>query len=1485
MTAPARYWRVNFRSVNLYDYAQMGVRHMRLFSKAGADLTQVQTVPALADPDLDKVKLLYTFNGNDGTTTFSDLSGLNTTTTPVGNARISVGAYKYGGSSLYLDGSSGLTVAGTASNNIGTQDFTIEFWFNKIPGGTTYQRIVQFGNDSTAGSFSILINQGTASEVRPYVIGSPATTWLDIIPQNGVLNQSQWYHMAVTREGNLWTMWVDGRVWAKFTVPVGNALRDFNIYQNPIYIGQNNAAAARFYGYLDDFRITIGKARYTHTPVTTPAATFPVTIQDDVDYASVALLLKGEGTPGTAGNQMFFDSSASPKTISDVINGTQLSALHSRFGGMSAYFTGGSRITLAGSSDFTFPGDFTVEAWIRPTSSTTGNIISLRDNSTNGLTFRFLSDNRLQAFYAAGTAAATTNDAIALNTWHHVALVRYNGNVTLYLNGVASGPAVSWAGITVNSTVGTVNLGSFNASEYFVGYMDELRVTKGVARYIANFTVPGTAYPEAVEDDASWASVVLLMHMNQQSTATPFTDESPTPNRMISPGGVTLSDAAFKYGATAMRFTGNSNSYLQGPASIGGLGTADFTAEAWVNFVAMPTAGNDWPSTPAGHAVIFSNGTPGVADGCALVVGSSKIMFAVNDNQILGGLHGMTTGAWYHVAVVRKESWFYLYVNGAQVASATYPNLNISGGANFYVGSETGTTGYLNGYVDEFRLSKAKARYQNTAYEAPAGSYGTSTYPVISQEYDGNLVNATTYPLTALVDNDANTVCAFNWPNYRTTQSWRAVKFDFGQSVLPDYLLLNVSSASYNTNSIIPGNSVDFLIQSSDDNVTWTTQTMVYRPAQTNDTDYRLAVVVTSDIYPVPSRTQLGGDGGIYGIVSEDGVALPNRPVMLFERDTFFKIGYCTTDENGGYAFNGLNRYNEYMVMSVDPSGPPYKNALVWDRIKPINTKGNIAPQSAFFARRIRDAALGGMFCMDQLLDTVTYDYFKPNILGRDRLYSTYHSIFAGYQITDTAVGNALKFVKSNRTATDIGAGINLWSGLGTFTGQNIASLAANYANLTFEFIFKAPQATESPLIFMWGGTRDSDDYRQYGYDDYNGYYMRAAGPTLEVTPTAMNVRFPLGARNRSTIRCSAPVVAGQIYHVMLSYSENTYLKLYVNGVFVSEANILGAGRLWGHTQCARNFETWDDTQSFAGSRNEGAIRRLQHLYIGGTGYSYASTTDERYNIPPGYGGSVALAAIYGRAFSDSDVSTFYDSYANWETHNVQPLQSGYMGEVEADNPYFYIRLNDLSRPPSRIETLMGYRDYSGNYEVTTVFNRPPFVSGSTSVQMTNGAARFDRVDIGPTFTAEFFARFTSVTTLQRLFLGRQYNSITSFYLTLDTDRRIKLSVYDRSGTTTTITFNNFLASANTDYHIAVTYDPWDEKKTRLHINGVKVDEQPSTVIPWTYTIDWLGVGCNVSGTGPSFTERVQGDMAEFALYAYPLSTERIAAHYAARNA
>ena len=82
--------------------------------------------------------------------------------------------------------------------------------------------------------------------------------------------------------------------------------------------------------------------------------------------------------------------------------------------------------------------------------------------------------------------------AITAETWHHVALVRASGTTNIYVDGVSVGSNA--ASRTYSNTTARIGIEAFATSEAFKGYIDEFRITKGVAVWPATFTPPTQEY-------------------------------------------------------------------------------------------------------------------------------------------------------------------------------------------------------------------------------------------------------------------------------------------------------------------------------------------------------------------------------------------------------------------------------------------------------------------------------------------------------------------------------------------------------------------------------------------------------------------------------------------------------------------------------------------------------------------------------------------------------------------------------------------------------------------------------------------------------------------------------------------------------------------------------------------------------------------------------------------------------------------------------
>lgn len=208
----------------------------------------------------------------------------------------------------------------------------------------------------------------------------------------------------------------------------------------------------------------------------------------------------------TDGSTTFTDSSASGHSLGD--NGdVHHSTDEKKFGTSSIFFDPAeeSYIDSANSSDWNFGTDpFTIDFWFRSNSGSSGyNMITDHRNSvsnyvgwvvgidTDGYIGGGVQNNALSPTDRFTWSTTNVRD----NSWHHFALVREaNGTIKMYLDGVHEGTPNTLGGIDVDNSVDLVIGCDDTVANFYDGYLDELRISKGVARWTSNFVVPKKAY-------------------------------------------------------------------------------------------------------------------------------------------------------------------------------------------------------------------------------------------------------------------------------------------------------------------------------------------------------------------------------------------------------------------------------------------------------------------------------------------------------------------------------------------------------------------------------------------------------------------------------------------------------------------------------------------------------------------------------------------------------------------------------------------------------------------------------------------------------------------------------------------------------------------------------------------------------------------------------------------------------------------------------
>lgn len=219
--------------------------------------------------------------------------------------------------------------------------------------------------------------------------------------------------------------------------------------------------------------------------------------ETDPYFGNVSLLLHGDGANGST---TIVDSSSSPKTVTAVGN-AQISTAQSKFGGSSIAFDGtGDYLTINSSNELILGATWTIEffTYLNTFGSGTERNFFIGTGSWS-------TDGHLQIYTEQGPTLvarggsnisldiATSNSPFAVQTWTHVAVVCNNLAATIFINGVANG-----SGNLASSTTSPIStIGRLTFADYDLnGYINELRITKGVARYTSNFTPPTAPFPD-----------------------------------------------------------------------------------------------------------------------------------------------------------------------------------------------------------------------------------------------------------------------------------------------------------------------------------------------------------------------------------------------------------------------------------------------------------------------------------------------------------------------------------------------------------------------------------------------------------------------------------------------------------------------------------------------------------------------------------------------------------------------------------------------------------------------------------------------------------------------------------------------------------------------------------------------------------------------------------------------------------------------------
>jgi hypothetical protein len=639
---------------------------------------------------------------NKNNHTFLDSSNNNFTITRNGNAtQGSFSPFSQTGWSNFFDGTGDYLSQSGANGQyaFGTGAFTVEFWMYAF--SVTNRQSLYTNNTQTLGTGPVFAISGSGTTGR---LGVGSVGNVDNVQTaNDAIAANAWYHIALVREGtgaNQTKIYVNGVQQA-----VGTLSDNYSVSRE-CFIGATIYYGEHFNGYLSNVRIVKGTAVYTtnFTPSTTPLTAI----------SNTSLL--------TCQSNRFIDNSNNNFTITR--NGDTSIQAFAPFAptaaystanvGGSGYFDGtGDYLTVpAGSAFAPGTGDFTIEAWVYPTTNSIDQYIWTQTVSgTNYFLFQISSTAILIMTASGGGTPGISGPASSIKpyAWNHVAAVRSGGTVTVYVNGVAGTPGANALDLTNTSYVPTIGTYTHNTSASPLnGYLASLRYVKGTAVYTSAFTPP----------TAPLTNIANTSFLCNFTNAGIFDQTAKTVLETV--GDAKVSTSVYKYGTGSMYFDGTGD-YLKVPSAQFqnfAFGTGDFTIECWLYQIAFSSdmviaaSFSSWAAT-----VNFYFGTRAGTPNILIFRGGNGIPITLNGNT------GITTSTWTHVAVCRAAGVTRMFVGGVAQANTHTGSNNISATTqSIGIGAANDGTEPMNGYLDDLRVTKGYARYTSN-FTPPSSAF------------------------------------------------------------------------------------------------------------------------------------------------------------------------------------------------------------------------------------------------------------------------------------------------------------------------------------------------------------------------------------------------------------------------------------------------------------------------------------------------------------------------------------------------------------------------------------------------------------------------------------------------------------------------------------------------------------------------------------------------------------------------------------------
>jgi hypothetical protein len=461
------------------DYSPASYGYLGFFRDVRVTDTAVYsadfTPPTEPLTEISGTKLLTCQSSN-----FKDVSTTPHTITVVGSPSIvPYGPYDYDafdpqlhGGSVYFDGSNYLQAPYHSSFDYNSSTpFTIDMWFYPLVSSTDAQHIASSNTSGVDAGLNWLFRQKADNTLRFVMIdGSGTVVTCDSTYEMKI---NAWNHVAVIMTGSSIRHWLNG-TWQQEVSFSGTQQVNGNID-----IGR--WGSTYYNGYVSDFRYNVGEELYTGVnQFSVPIPTEPLSSTNS------ELHIKG-----TSANIIDKSQSTIIAVNSGYADDGSYGGVGPKYAGTSIYNT--SNNSLTGIS-FTLPvaldtDDFTIEGWLRwiTNGSWDGCFFQIGDHTqSSGLILNLHNPNPVIRFGSSNTYVDNTT-TLTSNQWYHIAVTRESGVCKIWLDGQLEGSRSTPENIT--ATTGYILSATYNNSG-IVGHVEDFRITKGLARYTANFTPP-----------------------------------------------------------------------------------------------------------------------------------------------------------------------------------------------------------------------------------------------------------------------------------------------------------------------------------------------------------------------------------------------------------------------------------------------------------------------------------------------------------------------------------------------------------------------------------------------------------------------------------------------------------------------------------------------------------------------------------------------------------------------------------------------------------------------------------------------------------------------------------------------------------------------------------------------------------------------------------------------------------------------------------